>query len=87
MEYKNKLFKIFEEEYESQFNDYRDENEEEKQKNIKEKLSSLRLHNILKRNELFHLLWDFELVYRQVLCGMKNQNVLELKQGMLLQGI
>ena len=34
IEYKNKLFKIFEKEYEDQFDDYRDENEEEKEKYI-----------------------------------------------------
>ena len=60
MEYKNKTFKIFEKEYENQFNDYRDENLEEKEKYIKEKLSNLRLHKIRKRIELIHLLWDFD---------------------------
>ena len=58
----NKLFKNFEKEYESQFDDYRLENEEEKQKYINEKLSELRLHKIKKRIELIHLLWDFDAV-------------------------
>ena len=62
MEYKNKHFKIFEKEYEDQFNDYRDKNVEDKEKNINEKLSNLRLHKILKRKELIHLLWDFNAV-------------------------
>ena len=62
MEYKNKLFKIFEKEYENQFNDYRHENVEEKEKYINERLSNLRLHEILKRIELIHLLWDFDAV-------------------------
>ena len=62
MEYKNKHFKIFEKEYESKFNDYRDENVEEKEKFINEKLSNLKLHKIIKRIELFHLLWDFDAV-------------------------
>ena len=31
MDYKKELFKIFEEEYEDQFGDYRNENEEEKE--------------------------------------------------------
>ena len=62
MEHKNKHFKIFEKEYENQFNDYRDENEEEKQKYINEKLSSLRLHKLIKRKELVHLIWDFDAV-------------------------
>ena len=34
MEYKKEHFKIFEKEYESQFNDCRDEDEEEKEKYI-----------------------------------------------------
>ena len=62
MEYKNKHFKIFEKEYEDQFNDYRDEDVEEKEKYINEKLSNLRLHKKIKRIELIHLLWDFDAV-------------------------
>ena len=62
MEYKNKQFKFFEKEYESQFNEYRDENVEEKEKYINEKLGNLRLHKIKKRIELIHLLWDFDAV-------------------------
>ena len=62
MEYKNKHFKIFEREYEDQFDDYRNENVEEKEKFINEKLSNLRLHKIIKRIELIHLLWDFDAV-------------------------
>ena len=83
MEYKNKLFKIFEKEYEDQFDNYRDKNVEEKEKFIIEKLSNLRLLKIIKRIQLIHLLWDFI----HLLCGMKNQNILELKQGMLLREI
>ena len=62
MEYKNKYFKIFEKEYESQFNDYRDEDVDEKEKYINEKLSELRLHKIIKRIELIELLWEFDAV-------------------------
>ena len=62
MEDKNKRLKLFEKEYESQFNDYRDENVEEKEKYINENLSNLRLHKIIKRIELIHLLWDFDAV-------------------------
>ena len=62
MEYKNKHFKIFEKEYEVQFNDYRDENVEDKEKNIYKKLSNLRLHKVVKRIQLIHLLWDFDVV-------------------------
>ena len=62
MEYENKHFKIFEKEYEDQFDDYRLKNEDEKQKNINEKLGNLRLHKIVKRIELVHLLWDFDAV-------------------------
>ena len=62
MEYKNKYFKIFEKEYEDQFNDYRDENVDDKQKYVNEKLSDLRLHKIIRKKELIHLLWDFDAV-------------------------
>ena len=56
MENKNKHFKIFETEYEDHFNDYRDENVEEKEKYICQKLSNLRLHKIKKRIELLQIL-------------------------------
>ena len=62
MEYKNKYFKIFEKEYEDQFDDYRHEKVEEKEKYIKEKLGNLRLHKLIQRIELIHLLWDFDAV-------------------------
>ena len=62
MEYKNKHYKIFEKEYEAQFDDYRDENLEEKESYINEKSCQLRLHKLLKRIELIHLLWDFDAV-------------------------
>ena len=62
MEYENKYFKIFQKEYEDHFDDYRHENVEEKGKYINEKLSNLRLHKIIKRVELIHLLWVFDAV-------------------------
>ena len=62
MEYKNKHIKIFQKEHESQFNDYRDEDVDEKEKYINKKLGDLRLHNLLKQIELIHLLWDFDAV-------------------------
>ena len=62
MEHKNKYIKIFEKEYEDQYNDYRDEDIEEKEKYINQKLNNLRLHKIIKRIELIHLLWDFDAV-------------------------
>ena len=75
MEYKNKHFKIFEKGYENQFNDYRDENLEEKEKYINEKLSNLRLHRIIKRTELIHLLWDFDAVSFYP-TAMRDENTL-----------
>ena len=62
MEYKNKHFKIFEKEYESQFEDYIHENEDEKQKYVNEKLSNLRLRKLIQRIELIHSPWDFDAV-------------------------
>ena len=60
MEYKNKHFKIFEKEYESQFDDYRDEDIDEKEKYINEKLSQLPIHRLIKQIKLDELLWDFD---------------------------
>ena len=62
LRYKKKHYEIFEKEYEDQFDDYRDEDVEEKEKIIDEKLSNLRLHKIIKQIELVHLLWDFDAV-------------------------
>ena len=50
MECKNKHFKIFEKEYEDQFDDYRDEDVEEEEKYINEKLSNLRIYKLIKTN-------------------------------------
>ena len=60
MEYKSKHFKIFEKEYENHFDDYRDEDFEEKKKYIKEKLSQLPIHRLIKQIKLNELLWDFD---------------------------
>ena len=60
MEYKNKHFEIFEKEYENQFDDYRDEHIEEKEKYISEKLSQLPIHRLIKQIKLDELLWDFD---------------------------
>ena len=62
LKYKKKQYEIVEKEYEDQFNDYRDEEEEGKQKYINEKLSNLRLHKLIEKRELTHLLWDFDAV-------------------------
>ena len=59
---KKKHFKIFGKEYEDQSDDYRDEDVEEKELYINKKLSELRLHKILKRIQLIHLLRDFDAV-------------------------
>ena len=74
MEYKNKHFKIFEKEYEDQFDDYRLEDKEEKEKFINKKLSELRLHKILKQIELIEILWDFDAVslYPSAMWGGKS---------------
>ena len=60
--YKKKHYETIKKEYENQFNDYRHENEEEKQKYINENLSNPRLHKFIQRIELVHLLWDFDAV-------------------------
>ena len=60
LNFKNRLFKIFEKEYENQVNDYRDEDEEEKEKYNSEKLSKLPIHQLIKQIKLDELLWDFD---------------------------
>ena len=80
LEYKNKHFKIFEKEYEDQFDDYRNKNVEEKEKQINEKLSNLRLHKIIQRIELIHLLWDFDAVSLYP-SAMWNENSIYTRIG------
>ena len=62
MKYKNKHFEIFEKEYEDQFIDYRNENMEEKEKYINEKLSNLPIHQLIIQLKIIELLWDFDCV-------------------------
>ena len=74
LKYKNKHFKIFEKEYENQFDDYRFENVEEKENYINEKLSEHRLHQLIKQIKLIELLWDFDCVslYPSVMWDEKS---------------
>ena len=60
LKYKNKHFEIFEKEYENQFIDYRDEDVEEKEKYINEKLSQLQLHQLIKQIKLNGLLCGYD---------------------------
>ena len=54
LRYKKKHYEKFEKEYGSRFNDYRDEDEEEKEKYINKKLGDLRLHKLIKQIELIY---------------------------------
>ena len=62
MKYKNEHFKFFEKEYENQFSDHRDENIDDKEKYINEKLSDLPIHQLKKQLKIIELLWDFDCV-------------------------
>ena len=62
LKYKKKHYDIFEKEYEALFDDYRDENEEDKEKYINQKLGDLTIHKLIQKIELTHLLWDFDAV-------------------------
>ena len=70
LRYKKKHCEIFEKEYENQFDDYRDEDVEGKEKYINKKLGDLRLHKLIKQIELIHLSWDFDDVslYPSAMC-------------------
>ena len=52
--------KIFEEEYESKFIDYRDDGVDEKEKTINEKLSKLPIQQLIKQIKLDELLWGYD---------------------------
>ena len=54
--YKNKHYKFFEKEFESNFSDYRDENVEERDNYINEKLSELPIHQLKSRLKTIELL-------------------------------
>ena len=60
MIYRNEQLKVFEKEFEDQFDDYRKENLDEKEKYHNEKLTQLRIHQLLKQLQLNDLLWDFD---------------------------
>ena len=60
LNYKKKYYDIYKKEYESQFDDYRLENEDDKEKYINEKLSNLKIHKLLKQIEIIDLLWDYD---------------------------
>ena len=62
MNYKNEHLKNFANEYENQFNDYRDENVGEKERYINEKLSDPPIHQLAKQLKVIELLWDFDCV-------------------------
>ena len=62
LEYKNRYKKIYEKEYGRKFNDCRDEDVEEKEEFINQKLSQLRIHQLIKQIKLDELPWDFDAV-------------------------
>ena len=62
MNYENNYFKIIHQEYENQFNEYRDEDVEEKEKYINKILSELSIHQLLKEINLNESLWRYDVV-------------------------
>ena len=60
--FKNIYFKVREKGNENNFNDYRKEDEEKKEKYINEKLGKLPTHRLKKQLKLDELLWDFDAV-------------------------
>ena len=63
LNYKNKHFKIYETEYKSKFDDYRNEDIDEKEKFINAKLIQLSIHQLIKKTKVDELLWDFDAVH------------------------
>ena len=62
MKYKNKHFKSIPKENESKFDDYRNEDVDEKEEHINKKVSNLRLRKLIHQKKLIELLWDFDAV-------------------------
>ena len=62
LDYKNKHFIFYETQHENQFNDYRSEDVEEKEKYNNENLSKLPIHQLLKQIKLNELQWEFDAV-------------------------
>ena len=60
MKYKNDQVKIIKEKQKNQFDEYRDIDEEEKEKFINEKLSELTIHQLLKKLDLTDLMMDYD---------------------------
>ena len=56
MNYKNEHLEIIKKVYERKFNDYRNEDEDDKEKFICEKLSKLPIHQLIKQIKLDELL-------------------------------
>ena len=59
-EYTNKQRKIIEHEYDLQFDDYRDNDEEERNKHINKELSKLAIHKKLQKLNLNDVMMDFD---------------------------
>ena len=62
MKYKNIHYKSFEKDYERSFSDYGDENVEEKEKYINEKLCELPIHQLKSQLKINELLCDYDCV-------------------------
>ena len=86
MNYNNKHFIISGREYENQFNEYKKENVDEKEKFMNQKLSQLPIHQLSKRTKLVNYYGTMMLiVYILLLCGMKILFIQGLRPVMLLQ--
>ena len=62
MEYKNAHLKIIKDKYESQFDDYRDIDEDELNEYVNKRLGELPIHKLLQQLSSDDLLWDFDAV-------------------------
>ena len=58
--YKNEHYEIIKKQYETQFTEYKKENEKEKEKHMNEKLGNLPIHQLKKRLHSTYSLMDFD---------------------------
>ena len=85
LKFKNNHFELIGKENGNQFNDFRDADEGEKEKQINEKISQLPIHQLMKQINLDERLWDFDAVglYPSAM-GDEKVFTLGLKQDMHL---
>ena len=87
-DYTNEERKILEDKDDSQFNDYRDNDEEARTEHINKELNKLPIHKKIQKLTVNDVMMDFDAKgYTLLLCGMKILFILKYKLDLLLDHI